>query len=110
MRPYFLFKMTQLIRHDVNGVMSNSSFLRRCVGALSFPEEKLAHGHVIYEASEHVKRTMAPENYLLRYRCSAGYTLKGHKNIACVGNKWTHKVPTCLSNFAYNFLLKKRYR
>ncbi|GIY86339.1 CUB and sushi domain-containing protein 3 [Caerostris darwini] len=96
-------------RHDVKGVMCNSSFLRRCVGAwlfasciavvisdCPFPKKKLAHGRVIYEASEHVKRTMAPENYLLRYKCSLGYTLKGSKSVACVGNKWTDKVPTCL--------------
>ncbi|GIY70816.1 sushi, von Willebrand factor type A, EGF and pentraxin domain-containing protein 1 [Caerostris extrusa] len=95
--------------HDVKGVMSNSSFLRRCVGVwlfascigivisdCPFPKKKLAHGRVIYEASEHVNLTMAPENYLLRYRCSLGYTLKGNRAIACIGDKWTDKVPTCL--------------
>ncbi|GBN22058.1 hypothetical protein AVEN_108867-1 [Araneus ventricosus] len=65
-----------------------------------FPNKKLANGLYHYESLQHVLLTMAPENYLLRFRCSPGFIMKGSKAIACISSKWTDKVPSCLSKYS----------
>ncbi|GBO35315.1 CUB and sushi domain-containing protein 3, partial [Araneus ventricosus] len=61
-----------------------------------FPKKNLANGWYLYQAPQHVNLTVAPENYLLRFRCSQGFTMKGSKTIVCISNKWTDRVPSCL--------------
>ncbi|KAF8767227.1 CUB and sushi domain-containing protein 3 [Argiope bruennichi] len=95
-----------LVAHDVNDKMLSIKFytaicllISLIVSAVSdcpFPKKKLANGRYLYESPHHVNLTVAPENYLLRFRCFPGFTMKGSKTIVCISNQWTDKVPSCL--------------
>lgn len=83
-------------------IISLTSLSSAEVSGCKFPS-KLPHGKVIYENEADRKlHDVAPENYILRFRCHKGYQLAGSKTLFCARREWTDAFPQCVQIYCRN--------
>lgn len=73
-----------------------ASFIGTVISDCPIPSKPPSNGRMIFQSRKDVNMTIAPENYLLRFRCYKGFVMHGSKAIVCISDEWTNDFPSCL--------------